>query len=372
MLIEHFDRVVIGSGIYGLYAAEILSGKGYKTLVIDQDLIPMGRGSLVNQARVHNGYHYPRSLSTAIKSSGYFERFYNDFEKFINGDFIKIYALARNYSWTNANQFKTIWDNLNIRCEEVDLKRYFRASEVEAAFATTEYTFDANLIGKSLYEKCISNGCNFKFSTSISSVFRDQGVMEIKLSDSSIISTPWVLNATYSGTNQIQNLFSFAPINIKYELCEVVLCEVDRIIKNVGITLMDGPFFSLMPFGLSKYHSLTTVSHTPHLTSSEELPTFSCQLKNDSCFPDATLNCNSCIHAPNTAFPAMRQMLKKYLIDDFSVKRIQSMYAIKAVLKTSEVDDSRPTLLRQYSQSPSFHTVFSGKINTLYDLDEIL
>ena len=34
---------------------------------------------------------------------------------------------------------------------------------------------------------------------------------------------------------------------------------------------MDGPFFSLMPFGLTGYHSITTVSRTPHFTSYDEL-----------------------------------------------------------------------------------------------------
>ena len=49
-----------------------------------------------------------------------------------------------------------------------------------------------------------------------------------------------------------------------------------------------------------------------------------------------------------------------------------SLYTIKPILVASEIDDSRPTIIKQYSQSPDFYTVFSGKINTMYDLDEIL
>ncbi len=38
-------------------------------------------------------------------------------------------------------------------------------------------------------------------------------------------------------------------------------------LKNTGITVMDGPFFSLMPFGQTGLHSLTSVTFTPHETS---------------------------------------------------------------------------------------------------------
>ena len=43
---------------------------------------------------------------------------------------------------------------------------------------------------------------------------------------------------------------------------------------------MDGPFFSVMPFGKTGMHSLTSVTFTPHLTSYDLLPTFKCQEKN--------------------------------------------------------------------------------------------
>ena len=45
---------------------------------------------------------------------------------------------------------------------------------------------------------------------------------------------------------------------------------------------------------------------------------------------------------------------------------------MKPVLKISEIDDSRPTVIRQYAQEPTFVSVLSGKINTVYDLDEVL
>ena len=50
---------------------------------------------------------------------------------------------------------------------------------------------------------------------------------------------------------------------------------------------------------------------------------------------------------------------------------------MKPILKSSEVDDSRPTAIKVHSggkdkDGPVFISVLSGKINTVYDLDEYL
>jgi hypothetical protein len=65
-------------------------------------------------------------------------------------------------------------------------------------------------------------------------------------------------------------------------------------------------------------------------------------------------------------------MVKKYLKDTIHVEYTKSLFAIKPLLKVSELDDSRPTIIKKYRENPSFTTVFSGKINTMYDLDSIL
>ena len=45
---------------------------------------------------------------------------------------------------------------------------------------------------------------------------------------------------------------------------------------------------------------------------------------------------------------------------------------MKPILKASEIDDSRPTVIRSFSEVPRFVSVLSGKINTVFDLDEVL
>lgn len=104
---EKYDKIIIGAGFYGLYSALFCGEKGQRVLVLECDPAPFGRATYINQARVHQGYHYPRSLSTAMKSAGYFERFHKDFSFCINREFRKVYATSSVYSWTNGAQFKS-------------------------------------------------------------------------------------------------------------------------------------------------------------------------------------------------------------------------------------------------------------------------
>lgn len=370
-----YDKIIIGAGIYGMYAAKrsLEKNPNEKVLILEVEKEPFNRGSYINQARLHNGYHYPRSFSTASKSAKYFNRFYNDFKKGINDKFEKIYAVASDYSWANGEQFQKFCDNLNVRCDEIPKGKFFNENTIDKAFLTQEYSFDAKIIGKILYEELVKLGCNFKFETKIVEIKKEEKEYVFKTSNGEIYSAPFVLNATYAGINIIHDLLGFEYLPIKYEFCEVILCEVSENIKNVGLTVMDGPFFSLMPFGLTGYHSITTVSRTPHFTNYENLPPYDCcgDVEKQK-HPEHSKGCIHCGIFPETAFEEMVQIAKKYLNEDIEIKYVKSLYTIKPILVASEIDDSRPTIIKQYSQSPDFYTVFSGKINTMYDLDEIL
>ena len=64
------DKLIIGAGLYGLYAALYCAKSGQSVTVLEIDKEPFSRATYINQARVHMGYHYPRSLATAMKSAG--------------------------------------------------------------------------------------------------------------------------------------------------------------------------------------------------------------------------------------------------------------------------------------------------------------
>lgn len=368
----NYDKIIIGAGFFGLYSAIRCIEKGEKVLVLEYDNEPFKRASWINQARIHNGYHYPRSYSTAKKSSYYFERFVSDYEFAILQDFKKIYATSTKFSYTNAEQFAKFCKATNIPCEPVRAEQYFKTGVCDGAFETLEYTFDAKIISEYMLSK-LEKSANFsiKFGVRIGSIEKQIATWLVK-TNCATIETPYLINATYASLNQILLKANLETFKMKYELCEIILCNVSDNIKDVGITVMDGPFFSLMPFGKTGYHSLTSVGNTPHLSSRNILPVFSCQTQSNECSKEILANCNNCKYKPESAFIDMLKLAKNYFNDDIEIKYKHSLFSMKAILLTSEVDDSRPTIVKFVSEEPKFLSVFSGEINTIYDLDEVL
>lgn len=370
-----YDKIILGAGLYGLYAAEKCGARGQRVLVLERDAAPFMRATYINQARVHMGYHYPRSYSTAIKSAHYFERFCKDYGFCNLTSFDQVYATSAQFSWTDAPAFRRFCAAANIRCDDLAPEKYFNPGQCDGAFLTTEYTYDAQEL-KQYYLKALAKLPNVTliFGHAPESIRAAGDVWQVKAGDAAA-EAPFLLNATYAGVNEVHAMLGFEPFGIKYELCEIILCTVSDALKNLGITVMDGPFFSIMPFGKTGYHSLTSVTFTPHLTSYDTLPAFACQQQSGGrCRPGSLFNCNDCPAKPASAWPYMSQLARKYLRKEYGFAYSHSLYSMKPILKASEIDDSRPTVIRRMGDEhgPAFYSVLSGKINTVYDLDEVL
>ena len=379
---ERFDKIIIGAGLYGLYAAAFCADRGQRVLVLEYDDAPFQRATYINQARVHMGYHYPRSLTTAVKSAGYFRRFTEDFGFCIHDKFDQIYATSGRFSWTNAKQFQEFCRAAEIKCEEVAASKYFKEGMCDGAFLTEEYTYDAKILQKYYEDRLFGNSAvTMAFHARIDKILKREETWEVCLADGKSYETPFVLNATYASVNQIigkvedtvSDGFAGEMFRIKYELCEIILCKPSEKLKDIGITVMDGPFFSIMPFGKTGLHSLTAVTFTPHITSYDVRPSFSCQSgMEEMCSPENLGNCSTCPHKPESAWPYMSHLADKYMKPEYTYGYVESLYSMKPILKSSEVDDSRPTAIRVMSRKPAFVSVLSGKINTVYDLDGYL
>nr|AHF24728.1 fumarate reductase/succinate dehydrogenase flavoprotein domain protein [uncultured bacterium Contig783] len=368
-----FDRIIIGAGIYGLYSAVHCGKKDENILVLEADGAPFMRATYINQARVHLGYHYPRSLLTATKSASYFDRFNSDFDFCVKKDFTKIYATSESFSWTSGRQFKRFCEAAGIPCKEVPAEDYFRPGMCDGAFLVTEYTYDAAMLKDHFVEqiKAMSN-VTLKCGCAVTAIERDGDCYKVTAGGETY-STKCLINTTYASVNQILDMLDLEKFKIKYELCEIILCEADEELKGLGLTVMDGPFFSIMPFGKTGLHSLTSVTFTPHVACFDSLPAFACQERSGGyCSPRSLGNCDSCPARPESAFPYMDKLASKYLRDGLRYRYKKSLFSMKPILQSSEVDDSRPTVIRRYSGDPVFISVLSGKINTIYDLDEVL
>ena len=374
------DKIIIGAGLYGLYSALYCAKKGQRVTVLEMDGAAFSRATYINQARVHMGYHYPRSLATAQKSAGYFKRFVEDYSFCIHSRFQQVYATSRHFSWTDAKEFVKFCQDAGIPCEVLPVERYFREGSCDGAFLTEEYTYDAHILRDFFLEELgKQKGVELLCQRDITRILKREDRYEVHAlhqGKEERYEAPFVLNATYASVNQVLQLAgaeaegSFEPFRIKYELCEIILCRVNDRLRDIGLTVMDGPFFSIMPFGKTGYHSLTSVTFTPHKTSHETVPRFSC-MEGGSCGRWLG-NCDACEKKPKSAWEYMSALARKYVREEYRFTYEKSLFSMKPILKASEIDDSRPTVIKYATRRPTFISVLSGKINTVYDLDDFL
>lgn len=372
-----YDVAVIGGGIFGAYAALYLAGKGQHVALVEKERELLKKASIVNQARLHSGYHYPRSVATARMSDDNRERFTREHKDFILFSFEKYYAIDRYGSLTDAQQFERFCDFIRIRCERVHEHPLFNFERLEALYLTTEYTFDpvlvANWYRHRLQESPLIDVFAYSRIEEPVRAGHDWKMFLVALEDgsSTILRTGCVINATYSGSNAINRLFGLEDIQLMHEISEIAFLTSPQL-KNIGLTVMDGQFGSIMPYGRSGLLSLSSVAYTHHKVCYDNLPRFECQNLVNDCRPDFPSNCNFCPAKPASNYRKMMRQISQYFSEKVDLHYMTSWFTIKSKLKANFIDDGRPTEINQLSSKPDFYCIFAGKINSIYEIEKVL
>lgn len=360
---ERFDVLVVGGGFYGLYLAEFLARRFARVVLCERGPELMRRASYANQARVHNGYHYPRSVLTAIRSRVNFPRFVDEFRPAVDSTFEKVYAVARRTSKVTAEQFVGCMKRIGAPIEPApaSVKKLFDAALVEDVFRTREFAFDAVKLKELIAERVRRAGVEVRLSTSVETVSPlSGGSLRVRLADRELHAGT-VFCCGYAQTNAVAAASGLPVIPLKHELAEMALVEVPSPLKGLGVTVMDGPFFSCMPFPPRGLHTLSHVRYTPHghwfdAASAPHTPAY-----------DVFENVPK-----ESTFPAMVRDAARFLPALSGCEYRGSLWEVKTVLPRSETDDSRPILFRPDHGAANYHVVMGGKIDNVYDVaDEI-
>lgn len=374
---KKYDFIIIGGGIFGCYAALYLADKGHRICILEKEKELFKKASIVNQARLHSGYHYPRSVATAIMSDDNKARFTKDHEPFINFQFEKYYAIDQFGSLTDAAQFERFCEYIKIKCERVEKHPLFNFHRLEALYSTVEYTFDPILIAE-FYKQKIKENSQIEVWNYVKILEAEQltnswkvSAQDIENEEIKVIESSAVFNATYSGSNGINRLFGMRDIKLMHEISEMAFLTC-KPLTNIGLTVMDGQFGSLMPYGKSGLLSLSSVAYTHHKVSYDNLPHFDCQKENPACKPDFLSNCNFCHAKPPSNYRKMISQISHYFSDEIRLDYFNSLFTIKSKLKANYIDDGRPTEISILNENPHFYCIFAGKINSIYEVEKIV
>jgi len=353
---KKYDYLVIGGGIFGLYTALYLSKYNKTICVLEKENQLMKKASIVNQARLHAGYHYPRSVATALLSNEYKERFIFDHKNFVNSKFKQYYAIDKYGSLTNSAQFEKFCNYINIKCRKVNSVKHIKNNRIEQLYLTDEYSFDPIMIAE-YYREMINQKSNIdvKMNTTIieAEELNDSWsitIFDSKESEYDKIVAHSVINATYYNINTQNKLFGMPTIKLMHETTEMVFIYAPKI-KNIGLTILDGQYCSIMPYGFSGLHSLYSVIYSVHDVDYHDEPQFSCNAK------------------PISNNHKMQKQLSNYLDDEVYLQYQFSMYTTRSKLQYSYIDDGRPTVVTKMNLLPEYYCLFAGKINSIYEIE---
>ncbi len=362
---QNTDAIIIGGGFFGAYLALLLRERGLCPVILEREQALMLRASYNNQARVHNGYHYPRSLMTAVRSRVNFPRFLEDFPGCLYQDFEKFYAVGRVSGKVTASQFEVFMERVGAPLKEAParVQRLFNPELIEKVWSAREVAFDAGKLREIMRSRLRDTRIPISFGTDATGIEQEGRGQLVVSTVSSQGRESWrsrfVFNCTYSGLNRIRRGSGLPLIPLKQEFTEMALVKPPASLRGVSVTVMCGPFFSLMPFPDLGLWTLSHVSYTPHHS-----------------WRDDEINLDPYEHLANTPRKSNGALMirdaARFLPDIARCVQEGSLWEIKTVLPQSELDDGRPILFQQDPSLPGLVSIMGGKLDNIYDIPQEL
>lgn len=353
------DAIIVGGGLYGAALALHLAGQGHATTLIEKQDGLLRGASFNNQARVHQGYHYPRALLTALRSHANYPQFLRDYAQCIDDSTSSYYAVARAQSKVTAHQFRLFCARVGapLAPAPAAIRRLFDAQRIEEVWQVTEAVFNAERLATHMTRALDAAKVHVRLGAEVTRVTSENGALRVHLrqgAQDSGLSARRVFLCLYAATNAVLTQSGLVPIALKQEVTELALVEAPETLRHAGVTVMCGPFFSLLPFPARPgLHTLSHVRYTPHAFWQEG--------GGRAAIPFAG-------PWPATHFPYMVKDAQRYLPVLAEARYKESLWAIKSVLPASETDDSRPILYVRDYGLPGLTCILGGKIDNVYDM----
>jgi hypothetical protein len=354
---------IIGGGVFGLSAALRYAINGHSVDLFESQLTYCSLASRVNQARLHTGLHYPRDLYTAQTAHHTYNKFVKDFPTAVK-KIDQYYAIATQDSLTSADAFISFARTLDTDFEIRNPSELFNPNLIDVVLKVEESSFDIDLLRNALLTRISTQSrIILHLGETVESIFEKSSSVALSAMQSQSYEFDLVIVSAYAQNRVFAEQLGIPWPSTNYQVCEVLLGNTG--LPEIGITIMDGPFWSTMPFGWTGLHSLTHVIHTPLSNVKDRL--LSCQTLHKRCGVESTFDCGTCSLRPISRSDLMISDFKRFMRGDLSFEVVQSLHALKAVPYNPETDARPSTILNSDGERVSI--VFSGKIGDITQLD---
>jgi hypothetical protein len=210
---------VLGAGWYGSHLATALLRDGHSVEVHEsKDRIFAGASGSI-PARLHLGFHYPRSKITRAACQDHSEAFMAEYGHLTHGVPINIYAVAKDHSLVDFDQYRHTLQG-EVEFVTIHDPAEYGLCNVEGALLTGERHILTNK-AKTYFERELEGHVHFN---------QTPGLLDDPNYD-------WTIDCTFCANES-------SGVD-RYEPCLVLMMAGET---DTAVTIMDGPFGSLYPW----------------------------------------------------------------------------------------------------------------------------
>tara|TARA_Y100001963_G_C6751686_1_gene434553 strand:- start:372 stop:1394 length:1023 start_codon:yes stop_codon:yes gene_type:complete len=227
--------LVVGGGLFGCSTAIELSKVGMDVTLMEKNNDIMLGASKCNHNRIHFGFHYPRSIETARESLDGLVLFLMKFKNSIVSDFPNYYLIEKN-SKVTSEEYLEFCDKIGINYDFNWPDNMVNNEFIDMSLQVSEPIFDYRIIKEYLENYLVDNGVNLKLNHNFTG--------------SDVDGYDYIVNSSYGNINNVNDILGVPKINIKLQ--DVIVPAFNMNHDKIGLTIMDGPFCSIMPKGFRK------------------------------------------------------------------------------------------------------------------------
>ena len=354
---------VIGAGVFGCNVALVIANAGYDVVLLERlpDII-MGT-SKNNTNRVHQGFHYPRDMQTAIECMDNYSRFETEFREALLDNFPNIYCIAEEKSLTSKDDFIKFCDVLGLSYTVIDLNSFsVKIEGCNLGISCQETILDSDILRNILRSRII----NIKLvtllcNTEVAAIKKKSHQYELSFLPKTLPKQLFdaVVNCSYANINTLTEQLGYEAREGQYEYTVVPIISLD--LPPTSITVMDGPFMTLFPYGKTKKFLLYHVEYS--VIKTEISKTLNREWLDPHKSPFTSMD-------KSKHFNTMVKSSSKYVPALADAKLCGYLEAPRMVLPKHEQDDARPSFVTDYGEG--YFTIFSGKIDRSLSIADLI
>ena len=269
------------------------------------------------------------------------------------GKLSNAYFISSSGSKISFKTYKRFCLKAGLDTSPVDYEKFEETViNTEGGLLTSEVIYDSSIIKSEILTELQEKGIDVSCDNTAKNIERTDYGYLIEANKCTIKARA-VINCTYTNLNTFNRMLDLPAKKFKFDLTLIPIIKWRDGKPPLGITIMDGPFFTILPFGKSGNYLLYHVKHSVSNSMVGEM------YPNEWNYLDQVIS-------DYEAYQSFKKIISEschWLPSIKDAEYLGCLRSIRMVLANQDDNDQRPSLIEKLETTPPFYSIFSGKID---------